>query len=355
MQQWFKSDFYRMRISARKTGLVAGIIVLALVIWQHELLLYAIRQGAGQLSLIRNARPVEEVLKDPAVPDSVKNKLRLVDEIRQFAIDSLGLNHTKSYRRLYDQQGREVLWVVTACKPYELTEKRWKFPVVGEVPYKGFFNPAHAEAEKRKLQAEGWDVSVRNPGGWSTLGWFQDPLLSSMLFRSEGDLASLIIHEMVHATFYVKDSADLNENLASFIGDRGAELFLAGKYGKHSDVLRQYLEEDAEYRRLSDHMLRGFDILDSLYRAIQNLPVEQKQMLKQTAIRNIIHFSDTLNLKRLRNPATLYTDSLPNNAYFMNFKRYQSKQEDFTTDWLHRFGGNLRGYIAYLKKKYPAP
>lgn len=78
-------------------------------------------------------------------------------------------------------------------------------------------------------------------------------------------------------------------------------------------------------------------------------------MLKQTAICNIIHFSDTLNLKRLRNPAILYTDSLPNNAYFMNFKRYQSKQEDFTTDWLHRFGGNLRAYIAYLKKNIPHP
>lgn len=344
-----------MRNGARKLGLIAGLIVLLLIIWQHDLLLYAIRQGAGQLSLMWKARAVEEVLKDPAVPDSIKNKLSLVEEVRQFAVDSLGLNHTKSYRKLYDQQGREVLWVVTACKPYELSEKRWKFPIIGEVPYKGFFNPAHAATERAKLQAEGWDVSVRNPGGWSTLGWFADPLLSSMLFRSEGDLASLIIHEMVHATFYVKDSADLNENLASFIGDRGAELFLASKYGKHSDELRKYLEEDAEYRKLSDHMLRGYDKLDSLYRAIQAFPDEEKKILKQAAIRNIIHFSDTLNLKWLRNPATVYSDSLPNNAYFMNFRRYQSKQDDFTTEWLSRFGGDLRAYIAHLKKKYPSP
>lgn len=344
-----------MRRKGRKILLFFGVILLFLVIWQGDLLLYAIRQGMGQMSLIWRARSVEEVLKDPAVPDSVKHKLRLVDEIRQFAVDSLGLKHTRSYRKLFDQQGKEVLWVVTACKPYALSEKRWKFPVIGEVPYKGFFNPADAQKERKELQAEGWDVSVRNPGGWSTLGWFEDPLLSNMLFRSEGDLASLIIHEMVHATFYVKDSADFNENLASFIGDRGAELFLKSKYGKHSTELQQYLEEDAEYRRLSDHMLRGYDILDSLYDAIQNLPDAQKQSAKQSVIRNIIRASDSLNLRWLRNPSKIYTDSVPNNAYFMNFKRYQSKQDDFTREWQGRFSGNLRDYIAYLKKKYPSP
>ena len=344
-----------MRRKGRKIGLTLAVALAFMLIWQGDLLMYAVRQGLGQMTLIWHARPVEEVLNDPAVPDSIKYKLKLVDEIRQFAVDSLGLRHTRSYRKLYDQQGKEVLWVITACKPYELTEKRWKFPIVGEVPYKGFFNPVHADNERKMLTAEGWDVSVRNPGGWSTLGWFEDPLLSNMLFRSEGDLASLIIHEMVHATLYVKDDADLNENLASFIGDRGAELFLTSKYGKHSDKLRQYMEEDAEYRRLSEHMLRGYDKLDSLYKAMQAFPDEEKKILKQAAIRTIVQLSDTLKLKWLRNPAMVYTDSLPNNAYFMNFRRYQSKQDDFTTEWLNRFSGNLRAYIAYLKEKYPSP
>ena len=118
------------------------------------------------------------------------------------------------------------MWVVMACEPFALKPKEWKFPIIGSVPYKGFFKKERAEALKAELEKEGWDVMVRNPGGWSTLGWFTDPILSKMLMRSEGDLANLIIHEMSHATIFVKDSVEFNENLATFIGDRGAELFL---------------------------------------------------------------------------------------------------------------------------------
>ena len=84
--------------------------------------------------------------------------------------------------------------------------------MVGAVPYKGFFNREKA-VKKEALEKDNYDVSIRNPGGWSTLGWFTDPILSNMLRRGDGDLASLIIHEMVHATLYVKDSAEFNENL----------------------------------------------------------------------------------------------------------------------------------------------
>jgi predicted aminopeptidase len=334
---------------------VIPVLLVLLGLWYAELLGYAIRQGLGQFRLIWQARPIAEVMADPSVPDSIKTKLKLVEEIRHFAIHSLGLRDTRSYRSLYNQQGKEVLWVVTACKPFELQEKRWWFPVVGQVPYKGFFNPADAVKEKKTLEAAGWEVSIRNPGGWSTLGWFPDPLLSNMLFRSEGDLASLIIHEMAHATWYVKDSADVNENLASFIGDRGAELFLAHKYGPQHAALQQYQEEEQEYTRLTRHVLRGYHLLDSLYASIGQLPLQAKVQAKQRTIRNIIQAADTLKLTRLRNPAAVYTDSLPNNTWFMNFKRYQSKQDQFIREWSEKFNRNLPAYIRYLKTKYPSP
>src|SRR5690349_14303260 len=183
-----------------------------------------------------DAEPVEECLQDPTFPDSLTRKLRLMDEIRAYAIDSLGLNDTDNYKTLYDQKGEEIMWVVTACEPFKLEAKQWKFPVVGSVPYKGFFDRRLAVELKDELDKEGWDVSIRNPGGWSTLGWFTDPILSKMLGRSEGDLANLIIHEMSHATIFVKDSIDFNENLATFIGDRGAERFLIHKHGLHSQA-----------------------------------------------------------------------------------------------------------------------
>jgi predicted aminopeptidase len=153
-------------------GLLALLIVL--VIWNWELVHYGIRQGVGQLDIVWNARPVEEFMSDPAFPDSLKAKLRMIDEVRKFAIDSLGLKDTENYKTLYDQQGKELMWVVQACEPYELKAKEWHFPIVGAVPYKGFFNKQKALDLRKELEQEGYDVSIRNPGGWSTLGWFTD-------------------------------------------------------------------------------------------------------------------------------------------------------------------------------------
>jgi predicted aminopeptidase len=332
-------------------ALLIGLLVLSL--WYYDLLSYALRQAAGQLSVSWNARPIREVLADEQFPDSLKKKLILVDAVRKFAVDSLGLKDTKNYQTVYDQKGQEILWVVTASEPFRLAEKQWHFPVLGAVPYKGFFNKALALKEKAHLEAAGWDVSIRNPGGWSTLGWFTDPILSGMLERNEGDLASLIIHEMVHATIFVKDSSDFNENLASFIGDRGAEQFLIHHFGQNSLEYQQYVQEDREHRAVVDHMLRGCDFLDSVYLAIAGFPDAEKREAKKRAIGRIIQAADTLNLLRLSRPSLRYHDSLPNNAYFLNFKRYQSRQDDFWNEWENTFKGNLREYIQHLSKTHP--
>ncbi|HLZ16148.1 MAG TPA: aminopeptidase, partial [Cyclobacteriaceae bacterium] len=183
----------------KKILLSISVVIVALVIWQWELVNYASRMGWGQLKIIWDAKPVEVFLRDPKFPDSLKTKLHLIGEIRKYAIDSLGLKDTENYKTLYDQRGQELMWVVQACGPFELDPKLWHFPIVGDLPYKGFFEKEKALAERKKLIGENYDVSVRNPGGWSTLGWFTDPILSDMLKRSDGDLAGLIIHEMVHA------------------------------------------------------------------------------------------------------------------------------------------------------------
>lgn len=231
----------------RRIFLVLFLLLIAVMFYYWPLITYGVGQGWGQLKIIRDARPVEEFLADPTFPDSLKARLRLIQAARKFAIDSLGLNNTDNYTSLYDQKGEEIMWVIIACEPFRLAEKRWDFPVIGSVPYKGFFDKAKAQRERDALEKEGWDVGVRNPDGWSTLGWFTDPILSGMLRRSEGDLASLIIHEMVHATIYVKDSSDFNENLASFIGDRGAELFLLRTFGDTSRQYQEYIHQDGDY------------------------------------------------------------------------------------------------------------
>ena len=333
-------------------GILAIVAILVLIYW--EVVSYGVQQGYGQLNIIWNARPVEEFLADPQFPDSLKLRLRLIQDVRRFATDSLGLKDTENYKTMFDQKGEEIMWVVMASEPFALKHKEWRFPVIGSVPYKGFFKKERAFELKQSLENDGLDVIVRNPGGWSTLGWFTDPILSKMLNRSEGDLANLIIHEMSHATIFVKDSIDFNENLATFIGDRGAERFLISKYGVDSKVYNDYINEDKDYLKYVNHMLRGAHTLDSVYQQMKaSDPVAQKKKIKTETISNIISALDTLSLSLTKQPSQRFKDKLPNNAYFMNFRQYQAKQNDFWEEYNREFKGNLRSYIAHLGEQYP--
>lgn len=329
------------------------LVVLALGLINGKLVGYGLAQARGQLNIIWNARPVLVYLNDPNFADSLKAKLRLIEEIRQFATDSLALKDTENYTTLYDQRGEEVMWVVTASERYQLRPKEWEFPVIGAVPYKGFFEKEKAIDLARQLQNENWDVNVRNPSGWSTLGWFTDPILSKMLARSDGDLASLIIHEMVHATIFVKDSVNFNENVASFVGDRGAEEFLIWKYGKQSTEYITYIQEDHDYIKYVNHMLHGTQVLDSVYKAIANKPADAKEVYKQETIQSIVNALDTLTRSSKTKLSDRFKEQLPNNAYFMAFIHYQSGQDELWAEWKQSFDSDLKSYIQALTSKYP--
>jgi predicted aminopeptidase len=326
-------------------------ILIALILWNLELVVYGVRQGYGQVRIVWEARPIEEYLYDPDFPDSLKDKLKLIQEIRKYAIDSLGLKDTKNYRTLFDQKGEEIMWVVQACEPFQLKPKMWDFPIVGSMPYKGFFEKQKALEEKARLEHEGYDISIRNPGGWSTLGWFTDPILSEMLKRNEGDLASLIIHEMVHATIFIKDDVDFNENLASFVGDTAAYYFLASRYGKDSQQFVQYVQEDQDYRKYSRHILRGTHSLDSLFQSLTpDEPIEVKKQKKQAMIVSIMNAADTLSLFKPRKVNS--KGRLPNNTYFMSYHLYQAGQDNFKKELDSDFEGDLKRYIEHLTEKH---
>lgn len=338
-----------------KKVIIIGVFVLFLLTaWYWSLIVYGVNQGLGQLKIVWNARPIAEVLDDPTFPDSLKVKLRIVDEIKRYALDSLELKDSENYQTVYDQKGEELMWVVTASEPFQLKPKTWDFPIIGTVPYKGFFDKEKAIRETKKLQEEGWDVGLRNPGGWSTLGWFTDPILSGMLERNEGDLASLIIHEMVHATIFVKDSIEFNENLASFIGDSAAYDFLASKYGRHSNEYLTYVYEVDDYARYSQHVMRGSNLLDSLYNTWSPADTESiKQEKKKALISKIVGEMDTLTLHQFKIPAKRFSEKLPNNDYFLAYMRYQSKQSSFKQELIAKYKGNLREMIRDYKSRFP--
>jgi predicted aminopeptidase len=334
--------------------IVVFLSLSVMAVIYHELIMYGLAQGRGQLRIIWNAKPIDYFLEDPHFADSLKQKLHFIAEVRQYAIDSLGLENTKNYTTLYDQKGEDVMWVVTASKAFALEAKEWKFPVVGSVPYKGYFVQDKAQKLAQELIEAGWDADIRVPGGWSTLGWFKDPILSKMLQRSAGDLASLIIHEMVHATIFVKNDIDFNENLASFIGDLGAFHFLAYRYGDISPQYMQYEKEEIDYNKFVDHMLSGASKLEVLYGSFnEEVDLEMKLKLKSELINQIVNDLDTLSLSGKFKPSLIFKDKMPNNAYFMSFIRYRSKSKDFKHELDDQFQGDIKAIINHYKAKYP--
>lgn len=334
----------------KRVLLILFVVLIALCVWQWQLVLYGVDQAKGQMKVIMEAKPVEDFLTDPNFPDSLKQKLKLVQQVSVFAMNELGLSHSDNYTTLYDQHGKTILWNVSACEPYELKAYKWYFPLLGSMPYKGFFDLAKAKKEASKLRSEGYDVRIRTVSGWSTLGILNDPILSNMLERSEGALAEVIIHELTHATIFVKDEIDFNENLASFIGERGAEIFLKKKYGDTSQQLQSYQQNLLDQRKLTRHILSGGQYLDSVYTAMNNHSANLKDSVKHLAMKKIASQMDTVcffNTKYRK----IFDEKLPNNAYFMAFKRYHS-QEDTLTSIYATYNEDLIQLIMAMKTEY---
>ncbi len=310
--------------------------------------------GWGQLKIITQTQSTEKWLNNPEVPDSVKYKIRLVDEIRSFCFDSLGLKPTKSYTRIYDQKGKPLLWVVTGSERFALKPKMWKFPIVGNVSYKGFFDEDWAINELNELKEAGYDARIREVNAWSTLGYFNDPILSEMLNRTEGELANVIIHELSHGTIFIRGDVEESENLASFIGDAGAEMFLRTRFGANSPELTEYMNDENDYKKLSAHMIGGAKMLDSLYSAQDFLQESEVKKLekKNQAIKYIIDKLDTIAFSIPgRYPKLRNLKKLPDNSLFIEYRQYYNRQDKYYEEF-HFHQPNLKSYIQVLMNRY---
>ena len=327
-------------------------ILVISAIHYRELVGYGIAQLKGQLHIVMNAVPVEEVIANPATTDSIKKKLLLIGEIKKFAIDSLGLKNSKNYTTYFDQHEKPVLWVLTACKPFSMEAYEWHFPFLGNVSYKGFFEREKGMPEDSLLRNRGYDTEYAPTGGWSTLGWFKDPILSNMLHKNEGRLAELIIHELTHATVYLPGSVDYNENLATFVGEQGAIRFLKSKYGTDSLPLKNYLAIQEDENIFGEYMVAACKQLDSLYRRMPKvLSDSERQQMKYAKISSIFSGLQQLPLHHPERYQFLIQENPPpNNAWFMAYKRYRNKQNDFHL-LLDHSRGDLRLFINAIKEK----
>lgn len=181
----------------------------------------------GQTSLLWHARPVEAWLQDPAIDPKLRTRLQQAAAIREFAVRELGLPQNGSYQTYVDIHRPYVLWNVVATDEFSFKPHAWCFPVAGCVNYRGYYSEQAAQDFARELRQQGHDVQVSGVPAYSTLGWFNDPLISSFIHYPESELARLMFHELSHQVLYVPGDTRFNESFASVVEEAGLQRWLA--------------------------------------------------------------------------------------------------------------------------------
>ena len=222
--------------------------------------------ATGQLRILADCRSIETLLSDTENTDELtRQRLAFIRELRSYAAEEIGLSVSSSYSCYYDTKGHPVSWNVSASLPERFEPHRWSFPIVGALPYKGFFSKSLAIAERDSLRIRGLDVLMRQVSAYSTLGYFSDPVLSTMLDYSDDSLADLIFHELTHSTVFVEGHTDFNESLASFVGKVGSLRFMTVRHGGESEQVRQIISKRRDAALFRQFLFEMTGKLDSLY------------------------------------------------------------------------------------------
>ncbi len=269
------------RFSGKPTrdGLRVSIAILfCMLILQIEGCYY-MQAARGHMDIMNKRRPVDEIIEDVDAPDTLKQRLGLVNEAREFSIDKLHLPDNDSYRSYADLDRDYVVWNVFAAPEFSLQPKTWCYPVAGCVGYRGYFKKDAAERQAEKLKQDDFDVVVGGVTAYSTLGRFSDPILNTMMRYTDLDLVAVLFHELAHQRLYVKNDSEFNESFASAIEEIGIERWLASK--GESGRLEEYRNSREFRQRLMQHVQAARVELKDLYAsdASENNMRQQKQAI----------------------------------------------------------------------------
>jgi len=320
----------------------ALVALLALALTGCTGLTYVTQAAVGQGKLMDRVRDIDELVAERRVDGRTRRLLSLVAPIKAFG-ERQGLRPTQNYRKYAKVDGPAVVWVVSASEPLRFRSRTWSFPLVGSFTYLGWFQRAEADAYAAGMRRDGWDVDVRGAGAYSTAGFFEDPVLSSMIPAGNealGGLCNTLMHESAHSTIFVPHQSTFNESVAKFIGDRLAERYLHEALPHDAPETLAYEERMRRGDRRGRIMHEAFTALESLYAS--PLPVERKFAQKRAI------------LTRLR--ADLGPGPPITNATLIQYRTYNSGQPELAT-LLEACGDDFPRFVAALKRlesgRYP--
>jgi predicted aminopeptidase len=344
----------RMRLrqaAIRRIHACVGISALVLVVATTgcSSVAYLAGQAGGQLSLLQGRRRIVEVLADPRTPPVVRARLALAFEARRFGIEYLGLRGGDAFTRYLDTGNRPVAWNLTAAAKDRLRLHMHRFPIVGRVPYLGFFAEADARRAEEALRALDLDTHLRPVSGYSTLGITADPIYSSMLDGDDARIVEVVLHEMTHTTFYLSGQSAWNESVATFVGINGAALFFAERRGADAGV--KILEEA---RRRRDNEARFGVFLNGVLAELEALYASQRSRQDKLVAREEIYGRAQARFLELfppppgARPGAFATRKL-NNAVLLAHGVYHSTGDEHQR-LFDRLGRDLGDFVSIIKE-----
>ena len=258
-------------------AILLGILVGAILSGCSPI--YVLRAAYEEGKILWRREPIVEYAQKPEVTLDTQEKLKLVLAVREYARDALKLNVGGSFSSFSYVDRPDLTHIVVAAPKTELRPYTWWFLIVGSVPYKGFFEKADAEEEARRLNAEGYDTNIRPSAAFSTLGWFDDPLLSHLLRYDKVVLSGIVFHELFHQTLYVNGAGAFNESSANFVGHRAAMDFFRQRFGADSAEHKRAVQAWNEEREFGAFIAELARTLTELYN--RDIPRADKLRLRE--------------------------------------------------------------------------
>jgi predicted aminopeptidase len=305
---------------------------------------YLAQAAHGQFQLMRTRRPIDQVIADPQSSDTLKARLRLVEEARNFAVSDLKLPDNSSYRSYGDLGRPYAVWNVVAAPEFSVTPLHWCFPFTGCISYKGYFHEHQARDFAASLAAKGDDTLVAGVTAYSTLGHFSDPVTNTMLRYGDNDMVATIFHELAHQLIYVRGDSRFNESFAMSVEEEGLRRWLATR--GRSQELQEILNRHRAEQLLVQAFGQGRGQLADLY--AEPLPVDQKRERKQEILKATGEHVQALEKQyRLRMYEGWIHDGL-NNAHLASIGTYYDCVPGFQR-LLDQKAGDLPSFYAAVR------